>query len=55
MCPIHTADVDGLNCRVASRRRCVQHSQLAHEDCRRIRSTLCKLNIAVDYVNFDRY
>ena len=27
-----------LNCRVASRRRCVQKSQLAHDDCRRVRS-----------------
>jgi len=36
------------NCRVASRRRrqCEQNSQLAHNDCRRIRSTIWKLNIA---------
>ena len=45
------------NCRVASRRRrrCEHNSQLAHDDCRRIRSTVWKLNIAVWYVNFDRY
>jgi len=38
-----------LNCRVESRwrRRCVQNSQLAHDDCRRIRSTIWKLNLAV--------
>jgi len=29
-----------LNCRVASRRRCEQNSQLAHDDSRRIRSTI---------------
>ena len=27
-----------LNCRVESRRRCVLNSQLAHHDCRRVRS-----------------
>ena len=34
-----------LNCRVASRRRrrCEQNSQPAHDDCRRIRSTIWKL------------
>jgi len=35
------------NCRVASRRRCEHNSQLAHDDCRRIQSTIWKLNIAV--------
>ena len=29
------------------RRRCVLNSQLAHDDCRPIRSTIWKLNIAV--------
>jgi len=28
-----------LSCRVESRRRCEQNSQLAHDDCRRVRST----------------
>jgi len=34
-----------LNCRVESRRRrrCEQNLQLAHDDCRRIRSTIWKL------------
>jgi len=31
------------NCRVASRRRCEHNSQLARDDCRRIRSTIWKL------------
>jgi len=49
------------------RRRCEHNSQLAHDDCRRIRSTIWKLtkptlSIKIhvvkqvfDYVNFDRY
>jgi len=50
-----------LNCRVAShrRRRCEQNSQLAHDDCRRIWSTIWKLTKQTpqrfDWVNFDRY
>ena len=31
------------NCRVASRRRCEHNAQLAHDDCRRIWSTIWKL------------
>ena len=38
------------------------NSQLAHDDCRRIRSTISKLakqtvsvSVCLDYVNFDRY
>ena len=61
--PIRTADADRrtqLSSRVAySRRRCVQNSRLAHDDCRRIRSTIWKLTVETpygfDYVNFDRY
>jgi len=40
------------------RRRCEQNSQLAHDDCRRIRSTILKLTnrpLAFDYTSFDRY
>jgi len=32
-----------LRCQVESRRRCKQNSQQAHDDCRRIRSTIWKL------------
>jgi len=35
------------NCRVASRQRCEQNLQLAHDDCRRIRSTIWKLTMVV--------
>jgi len=47
---------------VLSRRRCEQNSQLAHDDCQQIRSTIWKLTRhcqqtakAFDYINFDRY
>jgi len=47
--PLHPGDADAtqLLSRVASRRRrrCEHNSQLAHDDCRRIRSTIWKLNI----------
>jgi len=41
----YTPPTTRLNCRVASgrRRRCEQNSQLAHDDCRRTRSTIWKL------------
>ena len=38
------------NCRVASRRRCEHNSQLAHDDCRRIRSTVWKLAKQTPYL-----
>ena len=49
-----------LNCRVAHRHRWYEHSsQVAHDDCRWIRSTVCKLTKPTpqqfDYVHFDRY
>jgi len=49
-----------LNCRVAlrRRRRCEHNSQLAHDDCRQIRSTIWKLTRlhgCLTTVNFDRY
>jgi len=56
--PIHTADVRDSTVESRRRRRCVQNSQLAYDDCRRIWSSIWKLNIAVlpfDYVKFDRY
>ena len=34
---VYTADADAT---VESRRRCVRNSQLAHDDCQRIRSTV---------------
>ena len=37
---VYTADADAT---VESRRRCKENSQLAHEDCRRIRWTIWKL------------
>jgi len=44
--PIHITPMR-CNGRVESRRRCEHNSQLAHDDCRRIRSTIWKLNRAV--------
>ena len=45
-----------LSCRVESRRRCVLNSQLAHDDCRRIRSTIWKLDMLKIYpVELRRY
>jgi len=42
------------NCRVASRVGIGDYSQLAHDDCGRIRSTIWKLNLQqFDYANFD--
>ena len=46
--PIHTADADATQCRVESRRRCEHSSQLAHDDCRRMRSYHIRLNSTVD-------
>jgi len=55
---MHTADADAtkLFCRVGGVNI---NSQLAHDDCRRIRPTIWKLTKQTpwlfDYVNFDRY
>ena len=43
LCPIHTADADATKLLSRRRRRCEHNSQLAHDDCRRIRSTIWKL------------
>ena len=61
LCPIHTADADET---VLSRRHrwCEHNSQhatrLAHDDCRRIRSTILETgqtdSIAFDCTNFNR-
>ena len=42
LCPIHTADTDAMKlfCRVGVG---AVNTQLAHDDCRRIRSTIWKL------------
>ena len=48
--PVHTADADETqlsSCVASASAVCILNSQLAHDDCRRIRSTIWKLNIAV--------
>jgi len=42
-CAQYTPPMPTVNCQVESRRRCEQNSQLAHDNCPRIRSTIWKL------------